>query len=88
MKFLNDEIRNMRLDRARYLMGTFGFTFESFTFDCGHRVYVKGPGVPFLTSGVAECGDDWTATGAAFQRLIDLNLVPEVVFESIIEPAY
>lgn len=89
MKFLNDEIRYMRNDRANNLLGLFGFTFEKpFIFDCGDRVYVKGPGVPFLCSGVSECGDDWTSTGMAFQKLIDLGLVPEVVFESIIPAAY
>lgn len=89
MKFLNDEIRYMRNDRANNLMGLFGFTFESpRIFDCGSRVYVKGPGVPFLFSGVEECGDEWTATGAAFQQLIDLGLVPEVVIESIIPATY
>ena len=89
MKFLNDEVRYMRNDRANALMGLFGFTFERpFIFDAGSRVYVKGPGVPFLMSGVEEAGDDWTATGMAFQRLIDLNLVPEVVFESLVGTEY
>lgn len=89
MKFLNDEIRYMRNDRANNLMNLFGITFEApRIFDCGSRVYVKGPGIPFLFSGVEECGDDWTATGMAFQRLIDLNLIPEVVIESIVGTEY
>lgn len=84
MTFTDNEIRYMRNDRANKLMNGFGFTFEKpRVFDCGDRVYVKGPGVPFLLSGVSECGDDWTSTGHAFQQLIDLGLVPEVVLETI-----
>lgn len=81
MKFLNDEVRYLRFDRLVNLMGIFEFTFTNAQFDCGNTVRVKGPGVPFLTSGTSECGDDWTAAGACMQRLIDLGLVPEVVIE-------
>lgn len=86
MQFIDNEVRYMRNDRANALMNPYGITFEKpFIFDCGDRVYVKGPGVPFLFSGVSECGDDWTSTGMAFQKLIDLGLVSEAVISNLLE---
>jgi hypothetical protein len=88
MKFISNEVRYLRFDRLVSLLSIFGFTFTNAQFDCGNTVRVKGPGVPFLTSGTSECGDDWTAAGACMQRLIDLDLVPGVVIETLVGSDY
>lgn len=82
MRFMNEEVKRIRHDRLCYLLEPFGFKFtKPFVFDCGDTVRVTGPGVPWLTSGTSECGDEWTSSGACLQKLIDLQLVPEVVLE-------
>jgi hypothetical protein len=77
------EVKNLRFARLVQLLPQ--FTFTRHTFDCGEKVYVKGPGVPFLLNGSAECGDTFTASGFLFAQMNELGLISEAVISNLLE---
>jgi hypothetical protein len=85
---LPDDIRYMRADRLRSLLEPFGYTVESFGFEGGTKVYVKGNGLPFLFNGLSEDGDNWTAAGHAFTKMMQAGYLSDTIIETVVGSAY
>jgi hypothetical protein len=77
------EVRYLNVKKFRSLVEPFGYKVDTFVYDCGEKVYVKGPGLPFLFNGMSDCGDDWTAAGHAFGQMVELNLIPDAVLDTV-----
>lgn len=78
------DIRGLRVAHLRAMLEHHGYAIRLSLGDWGQRVWVEGPGLPYLFNGFADECADYTAASVVARKMVALGLLdPSVVIRTV-----